>query len=229
MKTSKNKPVLTLLALSLISIIAVFTSCTSSNNNNDVPPAHVMVVNTVKGSAAQTLKLNNNTVNTTAVAYGQGSAYVTELPGSDNAQFFNSGSATVNASFSITLNPNSYYTIYYAGNDTTNTAYTAQDNLTIPSGGFASVQFINFSAASAFDFGVTGSSKIASAVATNTASAFYSIPAKTAIAVYVSGSLTAILAIPADFQSGMIYTVYITGSSKTDITYHIVSHNPAQS
>jgi hypothetical protein len=201
MKTSKNKPLLTVLALSLISIIAVLTSCTSSNNNNDVPPAHVMVVNTVKGSAAQTLKLNNNTVNTTAVAYGQSSGYVTELPGNDNAQFFNSGSAAVNASFSVTLNPNSYYTVYYAGNDTTNTAYTAQDDLTIPASGFASVQFINFSAVSAFDFGLVGSSKLASSVATNTASAFYSVA----------------------------YTVYITGSSKTDLTYHIVSHNPAQS
>jgi len=177
MKTFKSKPRLTLITLLFISSIAVLSSCTKNNDNNSVPPAHVMVVNTVSGSAAQDLYLNNAKITSSAVVYGQSSEYIATKPGTDNAQFFTSGSQTVNTSFSLSLSPGKYYTVYYVNNGTANTSYTTVDNMTAPQANFASVQFINFTTglASAIDFGVSGSSKLANNVATATASGFYNV------------------------------------------------------
>jgi len=230
MKTFKITPRPTLITLLFLIFTGAFSSCSNNNDANSVPPAHIMVVNTVKGSAAQDFYLNNNKINSSPVAYGQYSAYAAAIAGTDNAQFFNSGTKTVNTSFSLILEPANYYTVYYTGKNTTSTTYTTVDNLSIPPANYASVQFINFNTdvSSGVDFGVVGSSKIVTNLVSGTASAFYGVAANSSFAVYAAGSLTAKITIPATLQSGMIYTIYITGSSLSDINYNIVVHNPQQ-
>ncbi|MBB3054639.1 DUF4397 domain-containing protein [Mucilaginibacter gotjawali] len=226
MKTFKLKPQFACLALLFTGLTAVLSSCHVDNVDNSAPPAHVMVVNTVQGSAAQDFYLNNKKIDSAAIAFGQYSSYVATAPGTDNAQFFNSGSQTVNNSFSLTFAPGGYYTVYYTGKNTTTTSYTTADNAAMPPANAASVQFINFNAdlSSGIDFGIVGSSKIATNVTAGTASAFYTVAANSSMALYISGSQTVKLALPVILQSGMIYTIYITGSSYADISYHVVVH-----
>lgn len=190
METFKSKTRFTVIALLFVSTIAIFSSCTNNNDTDSVPPAHVMIVNTVAGSAGQDFYLNNVKINSPAVAYGQSTAYITTQAGTDNAQFFNSGTKTVNNSFSLTLEPGNYYTVYYTGKNTTSANYTTLDNVSTPPAGSASIQFINFNAdvSSGLDFGVVGASKIASNVLSGSASAYYSVAANSSLAVYLAGS-----------------------------------------
>ena len=232
MKNLKKLPQLTVFALSFICILMALSSCVKSSTNNDVPPAKVMVVNTVSGSASQYLELNGNKVNTTAVAYGQTSGYLSALPGTYNGQFINSTSATVNTSFSVTLQPSTYYTIYYTGNDTVKSSFVAQDMVNAPSGSQAAVQFINFSTAikSAIDISVTGGNKVITNLADGLASTYYAVSANSAFTLSATGSSTTLFSIPAlGLQNGNAYTIYITGSTLATISYHLVSHTAANS
>jgi len=217
-----------LFILLLVGIAAAFTSCSKDKNNNNTPSAHVRIVNAFEGSASQDLYLDNTKVNSSAVAYAQNTDYLSAMAGSHNGKFTNSGSATANVAFSVSLQASNYYTIYYTSNDTTKSALVTHDDTTAtPSTGKAKVRFVQLSsaAASAVDFGITSSSKLVTNLAYKAVSTYYEVDANTSFSLYASGSQTVLLSIPTSVQAGKIYTVYVSGATALTLSAHVIAEN----
>lgn len=227
MKTFKNTREFKYMFLLLLFLTAVLSSCTKDDDNATGLSAYVMVTNTVEGSSAQDLKMDNATVSGSTVAYAQSSGYLNAKSGDHQAQFVNSGSTTANASFSLSLQPGQYYSIYYTGSASSGSAVTTQDDLSAPASGKAKVRFIHLSsaAASTVDFGINAGSKLVTGLAYKAASAYYTVDANTTFLLYASGSATASLSIPTTIQAGKIYTIYVSGSTTATISYHVVAQN----
>jgi uncharacterized protein DUF4397 len=201
---------------------AALTSCSKDKDNASLS-ASVMVTNSAQGSQPQDFYLDNK-MSASAVAYGTSSGYISANISDNQAAFKNSGSAAVNSSFSLSLAAGQYYDVFY--NDD-NTSTTIQDNRTAPSSGKARIRFINLSSSlqSDVDFGISGGAKIVSNIGYKAASAYYDVDPASVFALYLSGSSSALLSIPAVIQAGHIYTIYVSGTSSSSIAFHTVNEN----
>jgi hypothetical protein len=213
--------------LSFMLLLAVTATClVSCSKNNDAVgvSAYVMASNSAQASAPQDFYVDNSKANGSAIAYTQSTSFITVGSGSHQAQFKTSTTASVNTTFSLSLSPGNYYSVFYSDD---HTATTAQDDRTAPQSGNARVRFINLSTAlsSNIDFAAKGGAKIVSALAYKTASAYNEVSAATTFSLYSSGSSTVMLDIPVSLQAGRIYTIFISGTTSATITYTLVAEN----
>lgn len=218
---SKKLRPLSLLAFSFILVSLALTSCMKDGGSTSLS-TFVQVTNSAEGSVPQDFYLDSAKVSTSAVAYGSSSAYLKTTPGNHLAKFKNSGTANANASLSLSLEAGQYYSVFYADG---NASASFQDDRTAPQAGKAKVRFINLSSAlsSTVDFAAAGGAKLVSNLAYKTASAYYDIDAATAFSLYLSGSSSVLVSIPATLQAGHIYTIYVSGATSTTITSHVVT------
>jgi hypothetical protein len=198
------------------------TGCNKNDDTEVTGTAYVKAVNSAEASAPQDFYVDDSKQSTTALAYTQATSYSTVNAGTRNIQFKTSGTATVNVSGGVFLNPGSYSTFYYSGD---NTAVAVQDDNTSPQSGKARVRFINLSSAinNSVDFGITAGAKIVTNLAYKTASAYNEVDAATSFSLYAAGSSTATLTIPTTIQAGKIYTIVISGNAAA--TYNIYVQN----
>jgi hypothetical protein len=141
MKNFKNTLRFKYLFLFTAIVIAGLSACKKDDDhkNNNNGTASVMVTNAAEGSSAQDLMLDNAAVSGSTVAYTQSSNYLSVNSGDHQAKFVNSGSATANASFDLSLQANQRYSIYFTGDASTfSSSYVVtQDDLSAPSAGKA--------------------------------------------------------------------------------------------
>jgi hypothetical protein len=226
MKTFSNSKKLRSLSLSLFAFMLLamtFASCSKDNSNNNLS-AYVQVTNSAEASAPQDFYVDNVKVTTSAVAYGSSSTFLATKTGNHQAMFENSGTSTANASFSMSLEAGKYYSVFYASG---NSYGSYQDDRTAPQTGKARVRFINLSSAlsSNVDFAATSGAKLVSNLSYKAASAYYDVDSATAFSIYLTGSSSALISIPFAMQAGHIYTIYISGTTSTTVTAHVVTEN----
>ncbi len=215
--------------LLLVSLVTGFSSCSKDDTGalSLTGTANLMIVNGAEGSAPQDYYSDNTKVNSSAVAYGTNTSYVSTAAGNHTGQFRTSGSTTVNASSNVTFERDKYYTVYLTGSANSSSTFSSEDDMSAPPAGKSKVRFVHLSSAvtSAIDLGITGGSKIISSLAYQTASAYQTVDANTAFTLYLAGSSTASLAIPAAVQAGKIYTIYISGATTATLTYRVIVQN----
>jgi hypothetical protein len=228
MKTIFNKTSIKLATVIFISVL-LFSSC--KKNNNDVTVvegnAKFKVVNTVQGSSAQDFYQDNTKVNTSAIAYGEASDYLTVKSGSSTLFFKSTGTQTVNASANVGVSANLNYTVFYYsnGSGTGQIAGLANDD-TAPAAGKARVRFINFGAALSNSVNIiSNGSVIVSGLTYGSVSAYTTIDANVDLNLTVIGSTTTSAIPGASFQSGKIYSVWFDASNTTTAQYHVVTQN----
>lgn len=230
MKNLRNTLEFKYLFLFVIITMAALSSCKKDDDSNTANgSASIMVTNSAEGSTSQDLMLDNATLSGSTVAYAQSSNYLTVKSGDHQAKFVNSGSASANATFNVSLQPGQHYSVYYTGDASSSSSsyVVTQDDLSAPASGKAKVRFIHLSsaAASTVDLGIATGSKILTGLAYRAASAYYTVDANTTFALYASGSVTASLSIPTTVQAGKIYTIYLSGATSATLTYHVVAQN----
>ena len=228
MKTASNKSRnLRSLSLSIVAVVflaLVLSSCSKKNDANENMSAYVKVTNAAEGSAAQDFYLDDKKLTASAVTYGSSSDFVAASTGNHQGKFEDSGTTTVNTSFSLSLQAGKYYSVFYADGKSYG---SFEDDRTAPQSGKIRVRFINLCSAlsTAADFGITTGSKIASNLAYKAASVYYDIDATAALSLYATGSSSALLSIPGTFEAGHIYTIYISGTTTASITGHVIAEN----
>ncbi len=220
----KNPKTLSILFAAFALLSIGITGCKKNNDTEVTGTAFIRAVNSAETSAPQDFYVDDSKQNSTALAYTQASTYTTVNAGTHNAQFRTSGTATVNVSGGIYLNPNTYSSFYYASD---NTGVAVQDDNTSPQSGKARVRFINLSSAvnNSVDFGITSGNKIVSNLAYKTASAYNEVDANTSFALYAAGSANVSLTMPTTIQAGKIYTIVISGTTTATITYTVYVQN----
>ncbi|HTK19039.1 MAG TPA: DUF4397 domain-containing protein [Mucilaginibacter sp.] len=227
MKTSSKSKNLRSLSLSIVAVALlalVLSSCSKKNDENENMSAYVKVTNAAEGSAAQDFYLDDAKLTASAVTYGSSSDFVAASTGNHQGKFEDSGTATVNASFSLSLQAGKYYSVFYADGKSYG---SFADDRTTPQSGKIRIRFINLCSAlgTAADFGITTGSKVASNLAYKAASAYYDVDPSVALSLYATGSSNALLSIPGTFEAGHIYTIYISGTTTASITAHVIAEN----
>ncbi|HVV54097.1 MAG TPA: DUF4397 domain-containing protein [Mucilaginibacter sp.] len=226
MKTIINTQKIKTLSASFFALVLLsfmLTSCSKDKSNTSLS-AYIKVTNSAQGSQPQDFYLNNTMTSATSVSYGESSDFVTASTADKQGSFKTSGSGTVNATFNLSLAAGKYYDVFYADDNSTT---TAQDDRTAPQSGKARVRFINLSSAvqSNVDFGIDGGAKLVSAIGYKAASAYYDVDPASAFDLYLSGSSSALLSIPALLQAGHIYTIYVSGTSSASLSSHVIAEN----
>jgi len=216
-------------AVCAIAVAGLFSSCSKDSGASASVTANVMIVNSTEGSAPQDFYSDSTKVDATAVAYGQGSGYLSTASGSHTGQFRNAGSTTVNASSSFVFSGGANYSVFY-GSDASSNKFvaTSQDDLTLPSAGKAKVRFVQLSsaAASSLDIALGDGTKVASALVFRSMSAYNNIDPTASFSLFATGTTTASLTIPAStLQAGKIYTILISGATTATVSYHVIAQN----
>lgn len=230
MKNFNNTLQFKYLFLFVAFVIAALSSCKKDDDHkNNNGTASIMVTNAAEGSSSQDLMLDNAAISGSTVAYTQSSNYLSVNSGDHQAKFVNSGTATANAAFNLSLQANQHYSIYFTGDASTSSSsyFVTQDDLSAPSAGKAKVRFVQLSKAlgSVIDLGISTSDKLVTGLAYRVASAYYNIDANATFQLYTAGSGTSSLNIATAAQAGKVYTVYISGNTLNTLSYHVVAQN----
>ena len=196
------------------------SSCTK-DGSVDTKNSYLLVTNAAEASVAQDF-YSDSTRLTTSLAYGSSSAFLPTSSGSHLGRFKNSGTTIVNTSFNMVIEGADSYNVFYI--DGGSYAIFPNDR-SAPQSGKARVRFINLSTAltTNIDLVASGGAVLASNLAFKSASDFTDIDPSTSITVNATGSASSILSIPATFQAGHGYTVYISGATALSVTSHIIT------
>lgn len=225
MKTKTNKFIAGV-AMAAALVLSI-SSCKKDNDDENALTASLSFVNTVDGSAAQDVYIDNGKVTTSAVAYGSASSNFSTNTGSKTIAFKNTGTATTTASTTINADVNTSHSIFLVkqadGSYALNTY--ANDNTSVS--GKAKVRFINVAPLLSSAIKVTTSvgTSLIDALAFKAASAYQTIDANTALNINMAGSLETTTIAGSELQAGKIYTIWFDSSTTTKVKYHIIVQN----
>jgi hypothetical protein len=226
MKTIFNSPTPKFLSLSVIvfaTLLFAFSSCKKSDNTVD-SAAYVMATNSAETSDPLDFYLDNAKANTSALAYTNSTAYIAVSAGNHQVQFKSSSTSSINTSTTAAFSSGQFYSVFYTDDQS---VVTTQDDRTPPQSGKARVRFINLSAivSSNVDFAINGGARLVSGLAYKVASAYNDVDPAASYSLYLSGSSTVLLNIPANLQAGHIYTIYISGATNVTVGFHVVQQS----
>ena len=210
--------------------ILLLASC---GKNDDIEPEpvgdlQIRAVNTVSGSASQDL-LVNNTVKVSALAYGDASAYVTMTSGVSTLGFYDTGNTTtMNAGGQANLPIGAKLSIYYYTGPTGGKFATLLvDATAAPATGKAKVRFMNLNSFlnNTLSVGIegAGTALIPSVLYSETSNYFQVDPG--AKFNFTAAGVIAGPAFDGPIVADKIYTIWIDGTSATNLTGHLVLQN----
>lgn len=218
--------------LTMVGVVMLSSSCSKDDDGLTLEGnAKVMIVNSASGSSAQDFYLDNNKVNSEAVAYNQSTAYISTSSGNARkAEFRNSGSASANFTGNVDLSPNENYTFFYTrtADGTGKSSVVFKDEQSYSSSTKAKVRFVNLAGGLASaNLLVTGGATFASNVAYGTASAFNEVnPGTFALQTSLSGGGTTSANLGSfTLQPGKLYTIYTSGSLTSSVSAKLITHN----
>ena len=213
-------------------ILALTTGLTSCKKNDvdESGSVNLKVINASPSSSPQGFFLANSTVIQGGLAYGDASDYVVTNSGSNlEAQFRNEGSSSPYAAGNFDFSKGNYYSIFLAGEGQTARIKVYEDDMAAPAAGQAKVRFIHLSDAAPANVDIRRGSgeNLVVNLGHDNASNYVSVaPGILSMDVYASGQTTSLgnFNLTA-FLADKIYTVYISGSTGSDIEVHQVVHN----
>jgi len=224
MKTKINK--LLIIAVAAVMLFS-FSSCKKDSNNVDELNARLSFVNTVEGSAAQDVYINDSKASATAVAYGSSTTDISTSSGNKLIAFKNTGSSTVSASATINAEANTSQTAFLIKQADGNLAVSTYANDNTSASGKVKVRFINVAPllVGAVNVITNTGTNLVSTLAFRAASAYQTIDANTNLNVNVSGSVEVVTIAGSELQAGKIYTIWFDNSSTTRVKYHVILQN----
>ena len=208
-------PIITFIAFSF-----ALSSCTK-DGSVDTKNSYLLVTNAAEASAPQDFYADSTQLVTT-LAYGSSSSFIPTPSGSHLGRYKNAGTTVVNASFNMILGGGQSYNVFYIDG---NSYAIFPNDRSAPQSGKARIRFINLSTALTTPIDITASSggALVSNLGFKSASAFTDIDPSASFTVNATGTSTSILNIPATFQAGHGYTVYISGATALTVTSHIIT------
>jgi hypothetical protein len=128
-------------------LLLFLSSCIKDNNNYVAPPvAYLSFVQASTDEPPISFYLNSDLVNNyQPILYGNHFGYINAYAGARTANFDNAYTGAQLLSQSITLNQNTYYTLFLANTATSPQTLLLLDSLNKPNQGEATIRFVNLS------------------------------------------------------------------------------------
>lgn len=223
MKTKMNK----CFAVAGLAAMVMFSLSSCKKDKNDNPEGSnvsLSFVNTVEGSSAQDVYVNDSKASSSAVAYGSAATEISTSSGSKMIAFKNSGSATVTASTTINVNANSSQTVFLVKQSNGSMALSTHVNDNTTTSGKVRVRFINVAPllTAAVNVATSTGTSLISALQFQAASAYQTIDANTSLNINMTGSAEVTTIAGSELQAGKTYTIWLDAVSSTKVKYHII-------
>lgn len=208
-------------------LICSLSSCEKDDDETVQSTATISLVNSVEGSAAQDVYLNDSKANVSAVAYGSSETKLTVPANNQTIAFKNSGTATTSASANVSFSPNSSHTIFLVKKVDGSLAVNTYANDDAVVNGKAKVRFINVAPllAGAINVTLATGASVITPLTYTAASAYQTIDAATTLNVNMTGSLETTTIANTTLQAGKVYTIWFDSSTTTKVKYHVIVHN----
>ncbi len=226
-----SKQAVTASLIACFGVAALLASCTKDNPEPEVQTGEVKIqfVNAFQGSPSQDFYTNNTRLGTTAVAYGQSSGYLTSNSSNYTFYFKDTGTSTVSAGIQGQLSIGGSYTFFYVmDSDGSKAAVAYQDDMTAPAAGKARVRFVHLNSFIAntvpLTVGVVGATALNTNLKLGTASVYFEVNANSSLVISGNG-ITSATVDGSSIASGKIYTIWIGGTSQTNLTANILTQN----
>lgn len=207
-----------------VAAAVVFSISSCKKDDDTILNAKLSFVNTVEGSTAQDVYINDLKVNTSAVAYSNVVSDISTSAGSKTVSFKNTGSATVTAKADINVETNASHTAFLVKHANGDFAVSTYANDNSSASGKVKVRFINVAPllSSTVNVATSAGTSLVSALAFTAASTYQTIDANTSLNVAMSGSLEVTTIAGSELQAGKIYTIWFDSSTSTKVKYHII-------
>jgi hypothetical protein len=221
----------------LVACLSVFASCSKKNDPIPEPVGDIKVksVNAVRGSASQDFYINDTKKNTQVIAYGSASEYFTVTSGNNTFKFYNAGTTTLTAesqayNIPIGLNVTAFYLQSPSGQFG---VFPIGDDVTTPAAGKARVRFLYFNSflptTSVISVSVVGQTTpligaLGHLLDPAAQASYYNVDAGTKFKFAANG-VTDAPELDPGIVAGKIYTIWIDGSSATNLTGHVIVQN----
>ncbi|SFF02217.1 protein of unknown function [Chitinophaga sp. CF118] len=213
--------------------ILAFAALMSSCEKNDIDEdgyVNVKVVNASPDSIAKSFTLANTVLVSGGLNFTESSNYINTNAGSRLvAEFKNEGSTSVYESAELLLVRTLSYTVYLIGEGGDAKIKYFQDDLSSPGSGKASVNFVHLSEGAPSNIKIKNGNgdNLVENITRYTQSTYKDFAPGT-LSLQISNtalnSSVGTFDLP-DLVAGKIYTIYIIGSSSSNISVHEVVHN----
>ena len=226
--------------LTAFALIFSLAACDNKDDVMEAENARVMVVHASPDAPAVDLLIDNNKVNSTALAYPGNTGYLNVAAGNRNIKVNAAGTSNSVIDANVNLMKDMNYSVFAYDVLSAIKPLVLMDDLTAPAAGKAHLRFIHLSpGAPAVTVGVLNGSTFTplfsdrsfetAASATNN-QAFTPVDAATyTVQVRLAGTETAVLTVPdVTLQSGKIYTVFArgqVGSTTSPLGASVIMHN----
>jgi hypothetical protein len=206
--------------------VVLLASCVKKK---DTPTgdAHVRFVNAIPNSVTQDVFINTDLV-ANGLGFGEQSTYVTYTAGINALSITNSGSTISNLTYNYGTNIGDYATVFFfkglGGGQLISGGL--KDDMTAPPAGKARVRFVNVHSylSESFKLDITGGANLFNSLIFSNASAYYDVDPGTTFTA-TAGTLTSPKVINFTLIAGKIYTIWVSGSSSTELNAYAFVQN----
>ena len=217
--------------LAFFSVLFLGTSCTKDNPDPEPEPVgelEIRAVNTLIGSVNQDV-LVNGAVKISSLSYGNSSAYVKITSGISTIGFYDTGNnSTLNFGGQANLAIGEKFSLYYfLDPNGKKSALLLDDATTAPASGKAKVRFLNINSFlnNTLSVSVAGStSTLIPSVSYGADSNYFEVDAGSKFNFAAAG-VVAGPAFDGPLLANKIYTIWIDGTSATNLNGHLVLQN----
>lgn len=207
----------------------IFLSCKKNDDEVIVyGNAKFKLINAAQGSVAQDFYQGDTKINTTAVAYGESSDYLTLKAGSSTVFFKSAVDQTVSATGNIGINTDVNYTVFYVKNSIGSGEITGYpESNAQPPAGKAGVRFVNLGAilTNALTVSFNNGEPLTTALSFGNSTNYAVIDPSVDLKFSTMGSTTSTVILGSSFQAGKLYTVWFDAANATTAQHHIVVQN----
>lgn len=207
----------------------IFLSCKKNDDEVIVyGNAKFKLVNAAQGSSAQDFYQGDTKINTTAIAYGETSEYLTLKAGSSTVSFKSAADQTVSATQNIGVNTDVNYTVFYVKNSSGSGEITGYpESNAQPPTGKAGVRFVNLGASltNAIIVSFNSGEPLTSALSFGNSTNYAVVDPTVDLKFSNVGSTTSTVILGSSFQAGKLYTVWFDAADATTAQHHIVVQN----
>lgn len=226
----RTKPIFSTLltAVAMLSLGTLGSSC-EENNIDESGSANLKVVNAAPDATAQSFYLVDNAIVSGGLDFTDASDFISTVSGMRlSARFRNEGSSAHTAEGELYMVRGRHYTVFLRGDGNDVRIKQYEDELSYPPAGVARVKFLHFASGAPGDLIIkdAAGNKLVNTLTRDVESKYINVTAGT-LSLELEGlalkKTVTNVTVPA-LKGGKIYTIYLTGTSASNIAAHIVEY-----
>lgn len=223
------KSIYPLAAVALLSF-SLFSSCEKDHVENSkivAGEAKIKLINASQGASSIDFYLNDEKINTSALAYGEGSDYI-KIPSGAKTTRVNKEADPIETVAGYNFVPTFSYTSFFIEDrDGAGEILTFEDNLGAVEAGKSRIRFINLSPnfTNTVNVSLPGGELVVSALPFKGSSSYFLVQSGTTVGISIVGTSTFRFTSGNEFEPGKNYTIWLGGSSNSTLSINKITYN----